>query len=290
MAVTRQRRRDPQLLDERRKSHRHRGDRRHAATGAVIVSQLGGTVDGLDDAHDARARSCSQPGMMVAVDAHEAIDLAAAHARRRRRREGARVCPRASCAPARRRPATTSYWESGCVFVTLDAAGTNEIAGDAEFDVIDAVDRRPGTTTPRACSYLESWTPGRKALEVGNDHVNLIKFRDQSAGAGRRSTTTRRAATTRAAAGITTATYVDDAIEQPRRRDRRCGHRAQRRRLRDLGRRQTLGTRAVPVGAAEHADPRARPPARARAHVHGRPAIRRASTTAATRSRRARRR
>src|SRR3954449_9918640 len=51
---------------------------------------------------------------------------------------------------------------------------------------------------------------GRKAMEVGNDKVNLIKFRDTSWGRPAVGDDAARPYDS-AAAGITTATYVDDA-------------------------------------------------------------------------------
>jgi MYXO-CTERM domain-containing protein len=95
------------------------------------------------------------------------------------------------------------------VFVTVDDAGTNEIAGDTEFAVIDQSIQTWNDDTA-SCSYMVVKDAGRKAIEVGKDHVNVIKFRDSS--------WCRPAVGTDAArcyahdsAGITTATYIDDA-------------------------------------------------------------------------------
>jgi len=101
------------------------------------------------------------------------------------------------------------YWKSACVYITPDAAGTTAIAGDAEFAVIDAsiASWNDGTA---ACSYLQLITEPRRALEVGRDNVNLIKFRDTSWGRPAVGDDPARDYP-HAAAGITTATYIDDA-------------------------------------------------------------------------------
>jgi hypothetical protein len=112
------------------------------------------------------------------------------------------------------------YWESGCVFVTVDAAGTTAIPGDDELAIIDAsIDEWNNRTAD--CSYLKVINEGRKALEVGNDKVNLIKFRDtpctcedgtRATSWGCRPAVGKDPAHCYApqAAGITTAVYVDD--------------------------------------------------------------------------------
>jgi MYXO-CTERM domain-containing protein len=100
------------------------------------------------------------------------------------------------------------YWESGCVYVTVDEPGTTAISGDGELAVIDASLNTWNTSTA-SCSYFQLINAGRKPLEVGRDKVNLIKFRD---------TTWARPATgddparehNVNAAGITTVIYIDD--------------------------------------------------------------------------------
>jgi hypothetical protein len=94
------------------------------------------------------------------------------------------------------------------VFITMDDAGTNDVAGDIEFAIIDSAIQQWNTNTA-SCSYMELLNEGRRALEVGRDNVNLIKFRDQS---WCRPATKDDPARCHpeSAAGITTATYVDD--------------------------------------------------------------------------------
>jgi hypothetical protein len=104
------------------------------------------------------------------------------------------------------------YWESGCVFVTVDADGTKEVAGDAEFAVIDQ-SIATWNNGIASCSYLQIINQGTKAMEVGRDRINLIKFRDVS---WCRPATKDDPAHCHpdSAAGITTATYVDDASSE----------------------------------------------------------------------------
>src|SRR6185312_1612734 len=73
------------------------------------------------------------------------------------------------------------YWESGCIFTTPDAAGTKEIAGSDEFPIIAAsiATWNDDVDTP-SCSYIKIVENDPIAAEVGNDGVNLIKFRDVS--------------------------------------------------------------------------------------------------------------
>jgi hypothetical protein len=100
------------------------------------------------------------------------------------------------------------YWESGCVFVTPDSAGTKEIAGDNEFPVISASINTWNNDTA-GCSYIQIVEDPKKAVETARDKVNIIKFRDQS---WCKPATGSDPAVCHpdSAAGITTATFVDD--------------------------------------------------------------------------------
>jgi hypothetical protein len=185
--------------------------------GDVVVSQLGGSVDGIG------MRSMPSPailelGMTVAVTAHHAVDLEQTdHVVL----DSVMVMGAMGVmgdAPAFVRTGPTKaghylYWESGCIFVTIDAAGTTAIPGDAEFPVIDAsiATWNTDTHTP-SCSYMQVMSQGRKSLKVGNDHVNLIKFRDPPDVWGRPASGKDPAMMyPSAAAGITTAVYIDDS-------------------------------------------------------------------------------
>jgi MYXO-CTERM domain-containing protein len=174
--------------------------------GPVTVSQLGGTVDGLT-MRTFPGPEILQPGMMVALDAHEDTDL------RKRAHvvvDGVKVLayPEGFVRTGPTKAGHYLYWESGCVFVTMDADGTKEIPGDGEFDVIQkSIDTWNDDTA--SCSYLTVMNQGKKAMEVGKDRVNLIKFRDQSWCRPAVDDDPARCYDP-AAAGLTTATYVDD--------------------------------------------------------------------------------
>ena len=175
--------------------------------GRIVVSQLGGTVDG-ETMRTFPGPDILEPGMQVAVDAHDAMDL--------RRHvhtvvDGVKVLayPEGFVRTGPTKAGHYLYWESGCIFMTVDDAGTREIAGDGEFPVIDASIKTWNDDTA-SCSYMVMMNAGRKAMEVGKDHVNLVKFRDDS---WCRPAVDNDAARCYdpAAAGITTATYVDDS-------------------------------------------------------------------------------
>ncbi|HUJ61538.1 MAG TPA: hypothetical protein VLX92_23700 [Kofleriaceae bacterium] len=181
------------------------------ASGDVVVSELGGTVDGMT------MRTMPGPpvldvGMQVAVTAHDDVDLA--------QRPYVVVddvaLVGASVAPQFVRTGPTKaghylYWESGCIFVTPDSAGTTEIAGDGEFPIITAsiATWNTDTETP-TCSYMDMKELPAKPMEVGKDEVNVIKFRDTVWGRPAIGDDPARMYAA-SAAGITTATYIDDA-------------------------------------------------------------------------------
>ena len=176
------------------------------ADGDVVVSQLGGTVDGIG----MRQFPGPEPlvvGMTVAVAAHRDVDLA--------NQEHVVVddtkvlaYPEGFVRTGPTKGGKSLHWESGCVFVTVDAAGTADVAGEGEFAVIDASIATWNDDTA-SCSYLKVMNVGRKAQEVGNDKVNLIKFRDTTWGRPAVGGDAARSYDHNAA-GITTATYVDD--------------------------------------------------------------------------------
>lgn len=174
--------------------------------GDITVSQLGGNVGGLG------MRTFPGPdllvtGMEVSIAARVATDLQA--------REHVAVDDvhliRVPPGFVRTGPTTAGkslFWQSGCVFVTADAAGTNQVNGDAEFDAIDS-SIAEWNTKIASCSYMELVQTAPEITEVGRDNKNVIKFRD---------TTWCRPAIkddparcySPSAAGITTAVFVDD--------------------------------------------------------------------------------
>ncbi|HEU4735381.1 MAG TPA: hypothetical protein VFT22_46135 [Kofleriaceae bacterium] len=174
--------------------------------GDVTVSQLGGSVDGIGMIQ-MPGPTILTAGMMVTVAAHRDLDqLQQEHVVL----DGVKVLayPAGYVRTGPTQAGHSLYWESGCVFVTADSAGTTAIAGDGEFAIIDASIATWNDDTD-TCSYLKVIDEGRKALEVGNDKVNLIKFRDTTWG---RPAIGKDPARNYApeAAGITTAVYIDD--------------------------------------------------------------------------------
>jgi MYXO-CTERM domain-containing protein len=174
--------------------------------GAVVVSQLGGSVDGIAMV-TMPGPTLLVPGMTVAVAAHRDLDL---EQQEHVLLDSVKVLayPPDYVRTSNKRRRKDLYWASGCIFVTVDAAGTVEIAGDGEFAIIDAAIATWNDDTA-SCSYMKVMNEGRKALEVGNDRVNLIKFRDTVWGRPAVGKDPARMYAP-AAAGITTAVFVDD--------------------------------------------------------------------------------
>ncbi len=102
-----------------------------------------------------------------------------------------------------------TYWNSGCVYLSVAIEGSTQIAGDIEFQVIEQV-LAHWTQETRSCSPFQFQYEGLVDREVGFDGINLIKFRDDF---------WCRPATgndpeecyDQAAAGLTTIFFVDDA-------------------------------------------------------------------------------
>lgn len=178
----------------------------HTDTGDVVVSQLGGTVDGIG----MRTFPGPEPlvqGMSVTVAATPSMDLSQ---QVHNVVDGVKVI---STPPGYVRTGPTQsgnslYWESGCVFVTVDSAGTKYVAGDQEFSVIDQAISTWNTASD-SCSYIKILDEGRKAVETGRDNVNIIKFRDVTWCRPASKDDPARCHPD-SAAGITTATFVDD--------------------------------------------------------------------------------
>lgn len=175
----------------------------------VVVSQLGGSVDGIGQ--------ISWPGppplelgMRVAVAAHRDVDL---EQREHVLLDSVKVLdyPPGFVRTGPTKAGKYLFWESGCVFVSVGAEGTTAIPGDQEFDIVQAsIDTWNNATHTSTCSYLSVVNEGKKTAEVGNDKLNLIKFRDTSWCRPAVGNDPMRCYAA-AAAGITTATYVDDA-------------------------------------------------------------------------------
>jgi len=101
------------------------------------------------------------------------------------------------------------YWESSCVFVTIDAAGTAAVPPAAALSIIAASLATWNDAGGPSCSYLKIMTEARRPLEVGTDGVNLIKFRDTTWGRPAVHGDPARLYPL-SAAGLTTLVFVDD--------------------------------------------------------------------------------
>ncbi|GEM_PF-1065111 len=178
----------------------------HTRDGDVVVSQLGGHVDGLT----MRQFPSPEPlvvGMRVAVSAHRAQDL---ELRTHVLVDDVRVLavPAGFVRTGPTKAGASLYWESGCVFVTVDDEGTKEIPGDTEFALVDQA-IEAWNQGVASCSYMDIRNEGRAAKEVGRDMVNVIKFRDAAWCRPAVKNDPPRCYA-EAAAGLTTAVYVDD--------------------------------------------------------------------------------
>src|SRR5215475_5257470 len=183
----------------------------------VVVNQLGGSVDGIGMIQMPGERIL-ELGMHVAVAAHTGLDLSQ---QEHVVLDSAKIIEEA---PGFVRTGPTKnghylYWESGCAFVTVDAAGTRALSA-AQTDAIITASIDEWNTKTANCSYFKVMNAGKKVLDPGNDKINLIRFRDTpcTCDNGTMSWSCRPATSTSPAkcyagqaAGITTAVYVDDA-------------------------------------------------------------------------------
>jgi hypothetical protein len=178
----------------------------HTADGRdLTVSQLGGSVDGIGMIQMPGPEILA-PGMRVAVAAHGDVDLAL---REHIVLDSVKVMayPAGFVRTGPTLGGNPLHWESSCVHVTVDAAGTSALPGAAEFPVIDAAIATWNDSTS-SCSSMKVTSLEREALEVGNDGVNLIKIRDTTWGRPAVGNDPARMYSP-AAAGLTVATYVD---------------------------------------------------------------------------------
>jgi uncharacterized protein (TIGR03382 family) len=172
----------------------------------VIVSQLGGTADGLT----MRQWPGPEPlitGMRVAVSAHDDTDL---DNRAHLVVDDVRVLamPEGYVRTGPTKGGHSLYWESACVFLVIDADGTKALPGDTEFPIIDK-SIETWNTASGTCAFLQLKKGATVQHEVGKDYTNVIKFRDTSWCRPKIKSDAARCYS-EAAAGITTAVYVDD--------------------------------------------------------------------------------
>ena len=180
---------------------------RTASGDVVTVSQLGGTVDGLT-MRTFPGPEILAPGMRVALTATEAFDLS----QRAHRVVGSLkvlAMPPGFVRTGPTKAGNYLYWESGCVFVTVDADGTKAIAGDGEFPVIDG-SLAEWNDRVRTCSYMNIVKSDSERVEVGKDNINVIKFRDATWCRPALGDDPPRCHSP-SAAGLTTAVFVDDS-------------------------------------------------------------------------------
>lgn len=182
----------------------------------VVVSQLGGSVDGLA-MRVSHGPEMLVPGMRVALGARAALDLAQ---RTHVVVESVRVlaAPPGYVRTGPTRGGNYLKWASGCVFVRVDPEGTRQIAGDAEFAIVAGAIAEWNDRAD-ACSYLRIVDDGRAPtltpragppiFEVGTDKINVIKFRDVTWCRPAEGDDPPRCHAD-SAAGITTTVFVDD--------------------------------------------------------------------------------
>ena len=148
-------------------------------TGDVDVLQLGGHAAGytMTIIHGAEQLV---PGQRVVVTVHPTTP-GPVRARWLVDDVDVRSGPRAAGPFVRTRTNATKvpvYWAKSCVEVARAREGTVAIAGDTEAAVI-AQSITTWNTSTASCSYLNLVDLGAVDSEIGNDGVNLIKFRDR---------------------------------------------------------------------------------------------------------------
>jgi hypothetical protein len=191
------------------------------AEGDVIVNQLGGSVDGLGMIM-MPGPAMLQLGMQVAVAAHRGLDVMQ---QEHVVLDSVRVLayPSGYVRTGPTQAGHSLYWESGCAFVTLDAAGTTAIPMDQLTSIVDASINEWNSKTA-SCSYFKVVRDASKPVEAASDRVNVIKFHDTACTCanGQMSWGCRPAVGkdpghcfASAAAGITIAVYIDD-VKSPR--------------------------------------------------------------------------
>ena len=179
-------------------------------TGDVDVLQLGGHADGytMTIIHGAEQLV---PGQRVVITAHPTT-AGAVRPRWLLDDVDVRSGPRAAGPFVRTNTNVTKvpvHWAKSCVEVSRAREGTIAIAADAEASVIVQSITTWNASTA-SCSYLNLVDLGAVASEIGNDGVNLIKFRDtewcRPAVDGNE-----QHCFSHQASGITTLLFVDDA-------------------------------------------------------------------------------
>ena len=153
----------------------------------VTVRQLGGSVDGIGMLV-IPAPAVLRPGDRVSAEVTIGRDLRGQESRLIERLWAAPE-PGASGSsvtgggrmPFVRTVATRTHaplaWESSCAIVTLHADGTTHVAGDGEFEAMEAV-IATWRQAIAGCSYLDLQIGDRESGEVGLDGTNLVIYRE----------------------------------------------------------------------------------------------------------------
>src|SRR5882672_8652941 len=143
--------------------------------GDVVVSQIGGSADGYGMIQ-LPGPELLVPGMIVTLAAHKDIDLAQVE---HVLVDGVKVeaYPPNFVRTGPTKAGRYLYWESGCVFVTVDPSSTHEVPTATVSQVIDASIATWNDATA-SCSYLKVKRDPDKTIEVGKDYKNVIKMRD----------------------------------------------------------------------------------------------------------------
>lgn len=69
------------------------------------------------------------------------------------------------------------HWDSSCVYITPDSAGSTEISGDREFTILQAVLGEWQSKTA-ACGALTFMMDTPESLETRLDYKNTVKYRE----------------------------------------------------------------------------------------------------------------
>lgn len=149
----------------------------------VVIHQLGGSVEGLS-MRVSHHPAVLQVGDRVAIDTTSGQSLSGkrfVQLNEIRSRHSPTLGDKYESSRDFVRAANTNntaiFWLSGCAFINTATEGSQDIAGDTEFQVIDEVLKSWQNDT-RSCSQFELINDGKLDSEVGLDGVNLIKFRE----------------------------------------------------------------------------------------------------------------
>ena len=105
------------------------------------------------------------------------------------------------------------YWNYNCVHITYDSAGTTDLDGDTEFQVMDSVFQTWRDTTA-SCSYLTFVIEESAPVELALDRVNIVKFLEEEWGPVGCTTNSAVPCYHPDAAAITTVSFINSAGQE----------------------------------------------------------------------------